>query len=103
MIRLFLHAGSMLAWTNPENLPAMPRAATYLIAIALVAIWMILRIQILRRRDAFRAEEGEPPLAAWRWLRWLADSRYGVHVLTAIALSLLAAAGVLMLNAAAVS
>ncbi len=101
MMRLFLHPSSLLGWTNPEDFAPLPRPATYLIAAALVVIWMILRVQILRRRDAFRAEDGEPPLAAWRWLRWLADRQMSVTVLTAIALSLLAAAGVLVLNAAA--
>lgn len=99
MMRLLLYAPTLLGWSNPEDLAPLPRPATYLIAAALVTIWMILRVQILRRRDALRAEDGEPPLEAWRWLRWLADHRMSVTVLTAIALSLLAAAGVLVLNA----
>ena len=98
MNRLLLAAAGLPASADSAPWPDLPRAATYLIALALVAIWMTLRIRILRDRDELRAEEGAPPLEAWRWLRWLADHRHSVTVLVAIALSLLAAAGVLVMN-----
>lgn len=98
MIRLALMWSASPAWAEPDRLPDLPRSASYLIALALVAIWMILRVQILRQRDAHQADVGADPLPAWRWLRWLASRSASVYILTAIALSLLAAAGVLILQ-----
>ena len=89
--------GSALPWAlasaDAEGLPDLPRGATYAIVLALIAIWLILRVQILRQRDRHQAEVDAPPVPAWRWLRWLAARRWTVPVLTVLALALLAVAG----------
>ncbi len=74
-----------------DGLPRMPPETAWLVAAALLCVWLAARVWIVRRQDARRGEGG-PPSKTWRWLRGVADRRWTARVLLLLAAGLLAAA-----------
>ena len=73
-----------------EDLPDLPPATPFLLALLFLVWWLHLRIGIVRRRQATRgADEG--PVPTWAWLRWLADRTWIGPVLAVAAVVLIVA------------